>query len=87
MNYCVKEKMDAAVNLLEKPVVKNKLSWEMGVYKNENTSEPLTNLHFNSDVDIKLFALLGIAATVAVTSCICYKACKKKKSMTDMECC
>ena len=76
MNFCFKEKAQEAAELIQKPVVKNKVSWNMGVYKNENASKPEVSFDVNSDTEVKLIAVLAVTATVLLTACALRKFCK-----------
>ena len=76
MNFCLKEKVRDAADCIQKPVVKNNFSWNMGVYKNENASKAEFSFNLHSDTEVKLILVLAVGATVILTACAIRRLCK-----------
>lgn len=76
MNFCLKEKLDKAVTCLEKPTVRNNISWNMGVYKNDTAAAPEVSFNVNSNTEVKLITVVAVAAVVVLGACICHRVCK-----------
>ena len=76
MNFCFKEKVKEAADCIQKPVVKNNLSWSMGVYKNDKLSKAEVSFNAHSDTEVKLIVVLAVVATVLLTACAIRKLCK-----------
>lgn len=76
MNFCFKEKLNEAVTCIEKPIVKNNISWNMGVYKNDTAASPEVSFNVNSNTEVKLVTVVAVVAVVALSACICHRICK-----------
>ena len=73
MNFCMKEKVCGLRKKLEKPTVKNCISWNMGVYKDEKTQEPAIELKVNNSTEIKLYVLALVLAGIVFLAFVCHR--------------
>lgn len=72
MNFCLEEKLDA----IKKPIVKNKLSWNVGIYKDSGAKDPEIDLNMNKNTEIKLITVVVIVSAVVFVACMCRKMSK-----------
>ena len=76
MNYCVKEKIREVAEVASKPILKNKISCNMGLYKDENSQTPEMELNYNGNYELKLITAVAVTVGISITVCVCLKICK-----------
>ena len=79
MNFCVKEKICGLRKELEKPTVRNNISWNVGVYKDEQSKEPEVELKINKNTEMKLYVLALVLAGIVFLAFVCHRLSKISK--------
>ena len=66
MNFCFEQKLVE----LKKPVVKNKFSWNMGIYKDSTAQVPEIDLNMNKNTEMKLLTVAAVVGGLLLAVCL-----------------
>lgn len=69
MKICLEKEFDE----LKKPIVKNHLVWNMGVYKDSTAQDPEIEFNLNKNTELKLLTVVAVSAVVITSVCVCRK--------------
>ena len=76
MKICVQKELDE----LKKPIVKNHLVWNMGVYKDSSAKDPEIEFNLNKNIELKLLTVAVVAAVAVTSVCVCRKIARMMRS-------